>query len=551
MGTTGGWFSKRSFARDGLQRQARLRGQPGLCLRLWVASCVDRVGAMKRELRELNDWLDAGKRLREPLACVAGEGGANEGAATVAMAERLLRIRNREGVEVPLIANAVQRRFEAGRARQNIVLKARQMGMTTWVAGQMFLKTITEQGVLTVLVAHTREAGEGIFQIVQRFWECLPEEARESCLRRSIANSGRMYFPALGSEFRVVSAADENAGRGLTIQNLHCSEVSRWPGDAGATLAGLRAALVPEGELVLESTANGAYGCFYEEWMRAGEGADGDGVVRHFFPWWLEESYRSAEAREFTAEEERLMAVQGLSAGQIGFRRGLEASFRGMRSQEFAEDAETCFRATGSCLFDVEAIETRMAELLAPVETRWGGALQIWLPKVPDKEYLVAVDTAGGGADGDFAAVEVIEIGTGLQCAELQQRIGGLELARAAAGLAREYGGALIVVERNNHGAGVLAYLDAVERYARVYAQDGTPGWLTTVGSKPGMVSRMGAFLAESPWMFLSRRLLAECRTFVSFMGGKTGAANGAHDDCFMAMAMAQAVRVELLLKKE
>jgi hypothetical protein len=65
------------------------------------------------------------------------------------------------------------------------------------------------------------------------------------------------------------------------------------------------------------------------------------------------------------------------------------------------------------------------------------------------------------------------------------------------------------------------------------------------------MVSRMGAFLAESPWMFLSRRLLAECRTFVSFMGGKTGAANGAHDDCFMAMAMAQAVRVELLLKKE
>lgn len=64
------------------------------------------------------------------------------------------------------------------------------------------------------------------------------------------------------------------------------------------------------------------------------------------------------------------------------------------------------------------------------------------------------------------------------------------------------------------------------------------------------MVSRMGALLAESPWMFLSRRLLAECRTFVSLAGGRTGAANGTHDDCFMAMALAQAVRAEVLEKK-
>ena len=66
-------------------------------------------------------------------------------------------------------------------------------------------------------------------------------------------------------------------------------------------------------------------------------------------------------------------------------------------------------------------------------------------------------------------------------------------------------------------------------------------------GVKPGMVSRMGALLVESPWMFLSKRLLGECRTFVSMAGGRTGAASGAHDDCLMAMAVAQAVRAELL----
>jgi hypothetical protein len=43
----------------------------------------------------------------------------------------------------------------------------------------------------------------------------------------------------------------------------------------------------------------------------------------------------------------------------------------------------------------------------------------------------------------------------------------------------------------------------------------------------------------------MSKRLLGECRTFVSFAGGRTGAANGSHDDCLMAMAVAQAVRAE------
>jgi hypothetical protein len=47
--------------------------------------------------------------------------------------------------------------------------------------------------------------------------------------------------------------------------------------------------------------------------------------------------------------------------------------------------------------------------------------------------------------------------------------------------------------------------------------------------------------------LFLSRRLLEECRTFVSYPGGRTGAAGGAHDDCLMAMALGQAVRAERL----
>jgi len=461
----------------------------------------------------------------------------------MAMATRFLFVRDREGVQRLLVANPVQRLFESRRGRTNIVLKARQMGVTTWLAGRYFLKTIGHHGVLTVQVAHTREAAESIFCVAQRMWENLPAPLRCGPLVRSRANVGQMVFPVLDSEFRVVSAADENAGRGLTIQNLHLSEVSRWPGDAAATLAGLKAALAPGGEMTIESTPSGAHGAFYEEWMRAGE----SGMVQHFFPWWLEPSYTAAAATNLRGDELDLMRLHGLTAAQIGFRRGLEQSFRGLRTQEFAEDAVSCFKAAGECCFEIEAIERRLAMVPAAIAQRRGGALQIWLPPLPGKEYLVAVDTAGGGSEGDFAAVQVIDLATGLQCAELRERLGTLELARVAAELAREFGGAMIAVERNNHGAGVLAYLDGLERYPRVFEQNGVAGWLTSAGSKPGMVSRMGALLAEQPEIFFSPRLLEECRTFVTGAAGRMGAASGSHDDCLMAMAVAQAVRAERL----
>ena len=465
-------------------------------------------------------------------------------------AEAWLRVRDREGRLRPLVANAAQRRFEERRGRQNIVLKARQMGVTTWVAGRFFLRTITRPGTLTLQVAHTREAAEGIFRIVQRMWEELPEDLRKGPLVRSRANVGQMVFPELDSEYRVASACDIGAGRGMSLQNLHCSEVSRWPGDAAMTLAGLRAALAPSGELILESTPNGAYGAFYEEWCSAVDaGGEGDVMVRHFLPWWLEPAYVAArvEAAAMTAVEKALVERHGLSGEQIGFRRGLERSYGGLRSQEFAEDAETCFRATGTCFFDVEAIERQMVEVDPVAAVRRGGALLVWLLPKAGRSYLVAVDSAGGGEEGDFAAVQVIDRQTGLQCAELQERLKPWELAKVAVELAREYGDAVIAVERNNHGAAVLAYIDKSERYTKVYRQGNEAGWLTTVASKPEMTARLGTLLEEQPEIFQSRRLLGECRTFVGRERGKTGAANGSHDGLVMAMAVAQSVRMEMV----
>ena len=472
----------------------------------------------------------------------------------LALAEALLWVRRRDGEMVPLQANAAQRMFERQCGRDNVVLKARQMGMTTWVAARFLLKTMLRAGAVTLIVAQSREAAESLFGIVRRMWEWLPEDLREGEFALRTSNAGRMVFASTGSEIRVASAADVNAGRGLSVQYLLCSEVSRWPGDAAATLAGVRAALAPGGECVLESTPNGAYGAFYEEWQQAAEARnkteiDGTKAVRHFFPWWMEESYVGGrvEREAMRQEEAALVERHGLTGEQIGYRRELERRFGVLRGQEFAEDAETCFRATGTCCFDVRKIEVRLAEVPEPSERRRNGALYVWLPPQSGREYVVAVDTAGGGEDGDFAAVQVVERVTGLQCAELQERLRPRELARVVRELATEYGGALVVVERNNHGAGVLAYLETAERYERIWrTPHGEAGWLTTSASKPEMLVRLGAMIDAGAETLMSRRLLAECRTFVSGAGGSMGAIAGCHDDLVMSMALAQRVRQDL-----
>jgi hypothetical protein len=463
----------------------------------------------------------------------------------MALAEMLLLVRTREGRPVPLRANAAQRAFERRRGERNIVLKARQMGLTTWAAARFFLKTITQPGTLTLEVAHTQEAAEEIFRIVHRFVDWLPEELREGPLKTSRANVRQIVFPEMDAQYRVVSAGDRNAGRGLTVQNLHCSELARWPGDPTETLAGLRASMAPGAELILESTPDGVGGCFHEEWQKAGE----TGMVRHFFPWWMERRYRAeaVEEKSLTEEERGLMARCRLDREQIGYRRQMRANFRGLARQEYAEDEESCFLASGDSVFELAAIEARLVEMQEPAERRRNGELEIWLPPMKGKDYLVAVDPAGGGSEGDYSAAQVLEMETGLQCAEFAGHVGGLELARQVTALAAEYNYAWLVVERNNHGTGVLALAETACGYKRIYRQGGQAGWLTTSLSRPSVLGQLGAGLVQEPERFQSRKLLGECRSFVRLPNGSTGARAGMHDDRVMAMAIGLGARAEML----
>ena len=178
------------------------------------------------------------------------------------------------------------------------------------------------------------------------------------------------------------------------------------------------------------------------------------------------------------------------------------------------------------------------------------GQLEVWYPPLPGRWYVVAMDPAGGGVEGDYSAIVVLDLDTGMQCAEFAGHVGGLELMELAREIAWDYQSAHLVVERNNHGSEQLSLL-AMKGYVRIFAgSDGKPGFLTTAVSRPAILAEMALVLAETPEIFMSRKLLAECRTFVRKANGQVEARSGTHDDRVMAMAIGLAARRELLGRK-
>jgi len=189
-------------------------------------------------------------------------------------------------------------------------------------------------------------------------------------------------------------------------------------------------------------------------------------------------------------------------------------------------------------------IDRALRQVVEPQSRRDNGRVEIWLPPQAGKEYVIGVDPAGGGADGDYSCAEVIDCRSGMQCAELHGHFSQRELTKRIVELGKEYNSALLAIEKNNHGNGILAHLENGD-YLEIYEQHGQMGWTTTAASRPRMIEGLSDVVADSPELLLSGRLWNECRTFVRHGDGTTGAAPGSHDDCVLAMAIAHAVRAE------
>lgn len=209
-------------------------------------------------------------------------------------APRCLMIRTKEKGIQPFHLNdaqlyihkiAEQQLADTGRVRI-IVLKGRQQGMSTYIAGRFYWKTTHNRGQRAHIQCHDADATSNIFGMVKRFHEHCPDEVRP----RTDRDSGKeLNFDAIDSGYKVSTAGTKGAGRSSTIQYLHGSEVAYWPQAETHATGLMQAVPATSGEVFLESTSDGMGNYFHQTWVRAVAGLNG--FIPVFIPWFWQSEY--------------------------------------------------------------------------------------------------------------------------------------------------------------------------------------------------------------------------------------------------------------------
>lgn len=303
-------------------------------------------------------------------------------------ASTFLKILNKEKRLISFRWNKAQQHFHANRTGRDLVLKARQLGFSTYIQGEMFRRKVTSTRA-AITLAHDNDTTQMLRRMEDRYWEnCKFGNIQP---QRQYANAALATYPDYDSESIIATAGSKAKGRGGSYSDFHGSEVAFWP-DAEKIVAGAMQGGNPD--VILESTPNGAQGYFYELCMEA---LDKAGVWKlHFYPWWWDEQYRiqldKGEQLEYTDEEIELDRKYGLSPEQIKWRRNKIKELKGFFKQEYPEDPITCFLTSGNSYFgDMTDVFT------APMQVEYN----------PDHEYDAGLDF---GQANDFTAMPVFDV---------------------------------------------------------------------------------------------------------------------------------------------
>lgn len=335
-----------------------------------------------------------------------------------------LKVKTKTGSVVPLVLNKAQQyaharmeaqRLATGKVRA-LILKARQQGFSTYVGARYYHKASLHHGTGVFILTHEQAATDNLFSMVVRYHE-------HNFLKPSTgnANAKELIFNKLDSGYSVATAGQKAVGRSKTIQLFHGSEVAFWP-NAKEHFAGVGQAIpdMDGTEIILESTANGVTGEFYERWQQA-EAGIGD-YIAIFSPWFWESGYtrkvpdgfelNTAKETGEDISEAEYAELHGLNLGQMAWRRAKIAELKdpALFKQEYPATAEEAFQATGHDSYISSNavlrarkfnIEQPVGELVIGVDpSRFGDDLFaiVWRRgrKIIKKETIEKIDVTAG-----------------------------------------------------------------------------------------------------------------------------------------------------------
>ena len=489
-----------------------------------------------------------------------------------------------------------------------VILKGRQLGVTTISLALDLYQHFVHQGLQGTLVTDTEENREMFRSTLSAYMEGLPKEYRIPLVAHNrnqltLRNRSRMVYQVAGLR------AKGSLGRGKAITYMHATETSSRGDEEG--LASLLASLAEKNPMRLylfESTARG-FNMFHDMWVTAKRARTQRAI---FIGWWLNQFYTakkgtdiyrvywdgklSSEEREWVRDIKKLYGHEINSEQIAWWRWKLHEGIKdeGLMMQEFPPTEDYAFVMSGTSFFstarctdamkvakkiDYDCFRFNLGARFEDTElnksTERLSTFRIWEYPVQNGYYVIGADPAYGSSDwADRFCIQVYRAyADGLdQVAEFcTHELNTFQFAWIICYIAGVYRNSVLNLEINGPGQAVLNEMRNLKRMASAMGGQGgknmydvlghmqhylwrrndslsgvsnSIGYLTTSATKERMLNYMKDYFERGIMQVYSAELIDEMKSVVRD-GGSIEAYGRGKDDRVMASGLAAVAYAE------
>jgi len=408
--------------------------------------------------------------------------------------------------------------------RFNVILKARQLGISTITAGYIVWMMLFHRDK-NILVMATKFATAGnLVKKVKSIMKNLPSWLSIS----KIDVDNRTSFElSNGSTIKATSTSGD-AGRSEALSLLVLDEAAHIEG-LEDLWTGLYPTLSTGGRCIALSTPNGVGNWFHKTCQ------DAESNINNFNLTTLKWEVHPDRDEEWFKKETRNMS-----------------------RRQIAQELECNFNTSGETVIDPDCMEWMLSNVKEPKHrTGFDRNFWIWEEFDPTCNYLMVVDVARGDA-ADYSTFHLLKLETMEIIGEYQGKPTPDLYANMLNQVGREFGNAMLVVENNNIGYTVLDKLieyaypnlyysiksthEYIEQHQAEVRSNSVAGFSTTAKTRPLIIAKLEEFIRNKLITLYSSRTVNEMKTFI-WNNGRPQAMKGYHDDLIMALAIACWVR--------
>lgn len=493
---------------------------------------------------------------------------------TVDWIQTFIKIADKQGTIVPFILTDEQRELVESLQRENLILKSRQLGISSVVVALSIRACIVKDNTTCLLVSHSQDSTSTVFDKLKQQFNSLPE-----WLKPDLVTNNRQELKFVnGSKITCVTAGTKEIGRGDTFNGIvHCSEFAFWK-NPEKQLKALSQALSDSGKILLESTADGfnmfssiyygaknhqnAYKAYFFNWINGGKLFEG--LYKLSVDKYTAIHGRPLSINDLDADETELYTKYNATLPQLMWRRekistdGLDAFH-----VEYPSSDDEAFLVTGSQIFDSKRVNScikaliedkltfipkdNIVDLPTILQHHYPKSLKIWsIPKIGERYYIGCDVSEGLGQDYSTAIVLDKD---GKQVAEFRNnKLKPYQMADIYNSLGRYFNNAKLTVEKASGGYAVIERLKGTMKYTNMtkyvtYDERNKAVWKTgfdtNAKTKTLVINDLREWFEKGLILIRSQELLEEMKVFIANENGSMGAISGSHDDLIMSMALA------------